>query len=391
MSKKIEFLYTILITFLLVLVFTFPRVLQIEKTILLVLILFTIFICSNLKLKTTFYINSLIYFSIFIIPLISGVLFQNKFTYITSSLIINIVYPILLFLIFQFISIEKLTNIIFKSSFISIVITVILTINTLLYGFNLLPFNLNGMVYVDEQRIGIHNGYIHIINSPLSYLLFTIPVVFAESRNINFKKFSFYSFLLLIVLVIVSGRRILILPFLFILIINIKRTWKTLICISFFVLVLFGSNSFRNFDLNIVIDRFKSAINSDDNSDERNEQMIYFNKYINQRPITGHGLGAFMRDYKRNDVFEMAYERTYHFYAFSLGIPIFIILMLYYFFLFYKSLKNNITNNVIKNGIILGVLTVLLASYTNPYWLSSFDYCFPLAILLRFSQKNNKV
>jgi len=34
----------------------------------------------------------------------------------------------------------------------------------------------------------------------------------------------------------------------------------------------------------------------------------------------------------------------------------------------------------------IAIISLLIASYTNPYWLSSFDFTIPFALLMRFSQ-----
>ena len=89
-----------------------------------------------------------------------------------------------------------------------------------------------------------------------------------------------------------------------------------------------------------------------------------------------------MKEYIRNYEFKTAYERSFHYQLYSLGIPITLIMYTFYFFMIRKIYKID----KIYIGLVLGSVSLLLSSYTNPYWLSSFDYCIPLSILMRLSQ-----
>ena len=150
---------------------------------------------------------------------------------------------------------------------------------------------------------------------------------------------------------------------------------------------LFSINDNEYFNKEIIYNRFYDAINSEGDSYVRQEQSNEFNFQIAQKPIFGSGLGAFMKNYIRNEDFPIAYEKTYHYLIFSYGIPIFFMLLLFYIFLMYCVYRNS---NMFGNNInfIIAIFSLLLASLTNPYWLSSFDYVLPLSLLMRFSQNH---
>lgn len=373
-----------LVTFLFIIIFTLPRVLQEEKIIILIILLLTSL--SKSYLKKSFICLTLIYITIYILPLLVGIILNNKLKYILSTLRINILFPILLFYILQQFNLDKLKFILKNATYISLISIFILTISTILFGLQLFPINLNQLFYETETafRLG-EGGYVHIINSSLSYIIFIVPLYFYDDKlNFSFKSLKSYFFFLLFLTSFISGRRILVLPFLIISTLKFKKFILPLILI----LILF--TSFFNFDFldkGIIFDRFTEAINEDGTASVKNDQTVLFVDYIKKNPIFGYGLGSYMKDLIRNDEDETAYEKRFHYMFFSLGIPITFLCFMFYIFLIYK-IKTNISflDSNFKNALILSFISIFIASNTNPYWLSTFDYTLPLAIMMRFSQ-----
>jgi hypothetical protein len=175
------------------------------------------------------------------------------------------------------------------------------------------------------------------------------------------------------------------LPFILIILYNFKNFiyFNIIIFILFNLLLTFN---FFEIDLNIIWDRFVDAITSTGDSEVRGEQIVYFIDHIESKPFFGYGIGSYMKNYLRSYEFKTAYEITYLYYLFSFGIIGLSIVISYYFLLFKRSYKICIISNDRKlYAILLGTLTLLIASFTNPYWLSSFDYCLPLAIMIKMT------
>jgi len=145
--------------------------------------------------------------------------------------------------------------------------------------------------------------------------------------------------------------------------------------------------NFISLDREIVYGRFKEAIFEVGSASVKNEQAVLFIDYIEKSPIFGYGLGSYMKDLTRNNQDETAYEKRFHYMFFSLGIPITLLCFMFYIFLIYKIRRNtSFLDSNFKNALILSFVSIFIASNTNPYWLSTFDYTLPLAIMLRFSQ-----
>ncbi len=371
-----------------VLVFSFPRTIQgIKIVVLAVMILLFLF---QLKIKKDFANRILSYLLFFLIPLFTAGIYGNNVSYVFEGIKIYFLFPLLIVLILQIFKKDDLIEIIYNSSWIAIILIAINGVLSLLYGFGMISFNINTVFYADEEEVGVYEGFIHLINSSLSYLIFIVPICFINLNKLKFNKLSFYFFIFLFIFSLISGRRILVLPFILLILYHFRRFYKYLIVITLIAYFVLDTTKFENFDPSAVIIRFQEAISSSGDSEVREEQVYYFETHIYQKPIFGHGLGAYMNDYIRNVDFETAYEKSYYYLFFVMGIPFAFFFILYHLYLLYKSLTLTVNDEIKKKGILLGIISLLLASSTNPYWLSSFDYTIPLAILIRLSQDDAK-
>ena len=369
---------------LFILCFTLPRTFQIEKFILL-FILFYYFVFVKC-VKKSFYVSAFQYSILFIIPLLIGIINDNNYVYILNSIRINLFFPIILFLILQQFNLNDIIILLKKSAYISLILITIITFSTILYGLQISPINLNTIFYPEETAMRLEGGYIHIINSSITYLMFLTPLYFYDNFTISIKKRNFYFFIIILILAIISGRRILLLPFIILFIINFK---KIIIPFLLMTIIIFNITESDFFDRKIIYDRFIEALNSEGSSTVRKEQADAFYVRIKSNPILGEGLGSYMKEYTRSEE-ETAYEKTFHYMVFSFGLPIFLLIIFFYFYLFYKIYFNKlIKNHSFKISFFISFITLLISSNTNPYWLSSFDYTLPLALMLRFSQNDN--
>lgn len=377
---NLQKLYHIILASFLVLVFSFPRVLQGFKVMLLaLLIVFVVLLKKDIIAVLKFFF---LYLLLFVIPVITASMYGNESAYIFDGIKIYYFFPLVLTMIFYATDIHVFKRIIYIAAVISLVIITLMSITTLLNGFGSFPVNLNALFYKDEDRIGLNEGYIHIINSPLSYYIFLIPVVFYNGDSFKLSNVKLYLFILLLIFSVLTGRRILVLPFVLIILYHFKRFYKYSAIIVIALLLFLSSNKFENFDPSMIVTRFEDAINSSGDSDSRQEQSQYFIKYIDDRPLFGYGIGSYMKDYLRNDEFKTAYERSYEYLVFCVGIPLALIILCFYLYMLFRTWKSYSNDDYLKKGIVLGVISLMLASFTNPYWLSSFDYVIPFAILI---------
>ena len=367
----------------LILCFSLPRTVQIYKYLLLfILVSYLVsYLSKDSKLNKSYLTYVFILTGLFIIPLLIGVFYNNEGEFIFSSLKTNVLFPVLIFTILQCFKKVEILEIIKKSSRISILVISILLLSTVLYTFNIFPINFNEFFYPAETNARITGGYFHFINSSLSYLIFIIPIVFVPLKK---NKTQFLFFFLLLLMIVFTGRRILILPFLIIFIFDFKRF---IVPLLFLLTFLTFVKTDKIIDKEIVVERFSDAINSTGDSSVRGEQSKYFEKNIIEKPFFGYGLGSYMKEYIRNNEFKTAYERSFHYQLFSLGVPTTLMLWGFYLFMIIRVY----TKNKSYVGFLLGITSLLLSSYTNPYWLSSFDYCIPLAILMRFAQNEKNI
>jgi O-antigen ligase len=383
-KNKINKLKYNMLSLLIFLTFTFPRILSDLKFVILILLLSLNFLTKSNSLSKSFYKIILLYLLLFLIPLLVGLTLGNDFHLILQSFKLSFFYPILFLLILIAINNNHLYKILNITAFYSLLVSFLINASTFLFFIGYFPFNLNRFFYPGEDIIGLNNGYVHIINSSFSFWIFTIPLYFCVKTN----KSVFDSLLLLslFILAILSGRRILLLPFIFVAFFKFN-SFKKLFVLTTFFLVLLKLNIFATYiDLDTVLQRFNDAIFSSGDSEVRGEQRQYFLSYIIKSPLWGYGLGAFMNDFLRNDTFKTAYENTYDYLIFERGIIFGFLTILYFIWLLYKVQKNKLSDGEI-NPILFATICLLLASYTNPYWLSSFDYVLPLALIMKFALK----
>lgn len=329
----------------------------------------------------------LIYLLFFITPIIVASIYGNETGYVMDGIKIYYFFPLILAAVFYATDRRDFQKIIYISSVISLVIITLVSLTTLLNGFGIFPVNVNALFYKDEDRIGINQGFIHIINSPLSYYLFLIPIAFHNAGKFKLNNINFYFFIALFVFAILTGRRILLLPFILVILYQFISFYKYIIFIVIGTLMFLSNNKFENFDPATIVSRFEEAINSSGDSEAREEQNKYFAKYIDDNPFFGYGIGAYMKDHLRNYEFKTAYERSYEYLIFCIGIPLAVLLMSLYLYMLYNAWKLGEKDDSLNKGIIIGIISLILASYTNPYWLSSFDYVIPFALLITFSNK----
>jgi len=309
---------------------------------------------------------------------------NNDVAEIVNGLRIYLIFPLLLLLLFVTFTDTELEVSMRKSVYLSIIIIIIFAFSSFLNALDLFPINLNSLVYDNEKNVGVHEGFFHIINSPLSSLIFLLPFYFRNlTDRISFRNPEMYVLFFAFFICVLSSRRILLLPFIFIYILNFKRLKYVTILLGCLLTYLILNGIISGIFIDTFFQRLSDAINETGDSQVRDIQIKMFIKYIENSPFIGYGIGGYMPDYLRNEDYKTAYESTFYYLVFVFGIPLAILFSIFYVNLFLKNYFNFRFSEFYRKGLCIGSLCLLISSYTNPYWMSSFDFIIPFALLLR--------
>jgi hypothetical protein len=103
--------------------------------------------------------------------------------------------------------------------------------------------------------------------------------------------------------------------------------------------------------------------------DERTIQAVYLIESFKQHPLLGSGYGGFA-GYTRNALSPWLYELTYYQILFNLGLAgasALLAGLAYYVHLALNTVRRARHELPVSTGILVGFLTILLGSYSNPY------------------------
>lgn len=248
----------------------------------------------------------------------------------------------------------------------------------------------NSLLVLDATtNIGIHEGYIHIVNTNLSMLIISFPLTLLSGKYIGnkllSKKFVNIVNVMSAAAIILSGRRILWIVLgisLLVLIIrkdisfNLRLKYIVLIAVLF-IIGIYLFQYYFGITIDSLIERFVQAFSDTDEygrvGNVRNEQMEVLFKAFMEKPILGSGAGATIEGYQRSSANPWAFEQTYSMVLFNGGIIgacffsaslIFIALGIY---------KSRFWNEEFL-GVLTAFVCAVIATATNPYFMSSFDF-----------------
>jgi hypothetical protein len=246
-------------------------------------------------------------------------------------------------------------------------------------------------------NLGIHRGYMHLTNTNTSMLIFLFPfvsVLFIENYNNKYlsRKMILLVEIITLATIFISGRRILWLTLLFVLIYYLIKmlfitNFKNLIYILVFLLIFISFLYYLNVNNLIsfegVSDRFLDAFKIKDNV--RVTQIIKLWEGFKRNPILGVGAGKSLPNYQRGSN-PGSYEASYNKILYHSGIIGFLI----YFFslgiigynLFINIFK--MPNDKINKALALAYFSSIVANATNPYFSSSFDFLLFIFIPLMY-------
>lgn len=236
------------------------------------------------------------------------------------------------------------------------------------------------------------NGLIRTNIPNVAFMSFLFPVMIFHKLSDHWKSKIFELAVILVsaLFVILSGRRIiqvvLILSLLTLIVSKIRRfrisvIAKVLIGAAVFLLIFNYLNSKYSFvDLNLYYRLYVQKILDNYKSDIRYSQLIEFWKYSKDHLLFGVGFGEGIPSIIRSIEKPWHYELTYSLYLYQTGIIGLIIFFGLFSLLFIQLRK---FSNFGK-ALSMGLLFYLIASGTNPYITSGFDYKFPLLMLMLF-------
>lgn len=249
-------------------------------------------------------------------------------------------------------------------------------------------------------------GYLLFTHPSVSSLLFFIPflMVFAFLKP-GSNLFIFLIFLLMVILVVMTGRRAFFLSFGFSLAFfffvyvfyfkksvgSISKNKLVLAGIFTFFASLYLIINFEELNLQVYLKGFFSIFDfsSDVSNLERTNQFFSLLSGITESPLLGSGAGA-AADYSRSKDQPWVYELSYVALIFQygiLGFLFYLIGVLYIFFRLLIIIKDRNSSNNLKLFVfayMCGMVSFLVANSTNPY-LAKFDYMWvlflPVAII----------
>jgi hypothetical protein len=393
-------IYLFLFQLLIFLMLFMPRNIQEIKTIIIAILFFIVVIriLQSGKINLNRYVQT--YLAIFLSYgiLSSFIGFWRSNPGVLGFSRVNIIYFILLALLIEPIkdikTFEKIIKVLILSSNAIAIYSIIL----LLVKNGIWPESL--FVEFDvTSRVGLHQGYTHLVNTNLSMMIFLAPMITIllgenySSKLIN-KKYLVFSEVLIIIAVIISGRRILWICLgipIFILLFNIfgekkigTKCKRFLLSAFLIIFILFFINYFELINFTGLANRFLSAFTTEENV--RLIQASALWKGFSEYPFLGSGAGSGLSNYVRSSKNIWAYELSYNsilYHSGLIGITIYFTSMFYLLMGLWKRTKITFSPKTAK-AMLVSFVTALIANATNPYFSSSFDFLLFIFIPLMY-------
>jgi O-antigen ligase len=398
---RVKSLFNIIIGILLGLSILLPTVLQSVKIPLLALclVLGLIYLANIKKTSYVLLMCSIFYVFIGLFWTILGQLRGNPGATVTMT--VMVVYPLLMTILAYCFEVNDLV----KLKVFFLVIGLFLAIFNLTFVLSelLKPGNLFSefifQLNKDDAVIDASAEYFKFTLPSIASVIFLLPFCFATLlSNSSHKKIAFVSSILLIFVIVLSGRRAgFVAPLMgifFAYLITISRA-SSLSLLKFLKLFFYFI-----FTALVVVIFFNAYYSSDayfnsllsifdfENNPSNLERVMQFNALIDgiaSSPFFGEGAGA-AASYSRSEIHPWAYELTYVAFLFQYGI---IGTAIYVAGIFWLIL--NLVQKIKYSGrdcfefpFLAGFISFMIANATNPY-LAKFDYMWvifiPVAIL----------
>ncbi len=354
-----------------------------------------IFILYCLFLKSFnsgFWIDSKLFY-LFILNLLTSISFLllailNGYNSAVKLMSVYFIYPIIYFFFISTYRGDFIFKVIAKTLVFSGFVISLYSIILILYKIGIVPY----FWEIDdlESRFGLYGATPEFSILPLSSLLFITPFTLTYLVKYKIKKdrlfylFMWLSLILQIFLILVSGRRalqmVLILSFILnysISFMNSSNAYR-IIPMLFVFLVVVGLENYGHINLWDLILNIRDGFDfSRVSLGGTYERKMQFEDLINlwkKKPVFGYGLGA-NGGYIRSIDQPFAYELSYVWLLFSVGIVGFLVYFLSIFYVLISLIKFKGFSECSEliNPVLLGTVCFLIGNATNPY-LNKFDF-----------------
>ncbi|WP_143166129.1 hypothetical protein [Desulfofustis glycolicus] len=250
--------------------------------------------------------------------------------------------------------------------------------------------------WIPFESVQYVNGIIRTGLPNIAFISFLFPILlFINTSESTKNKFIYYMIISMsFFFILLAGRRIVqIITALFLIVYfftNLKRMNLTIMVPVFFfliVLLLFQTELLFFIDFNSYYNLYIKTLITDAAEDKRFVQMIELFRNFAQNPIIGVGFGKGISTHIANLEKPWHYELTYFLYLYQTGI----VGISIFFGLFISLFKKLKRNGFVGKAISMGLAGYLIASGTNPYMSSGFDYKFPVIICLLYISYISKI
>jgi len=380
--KKIKHFLFILLGLLL---FTFPKHFQIFKVILLVILFGIGVIETKGRIKTNKYIITWFLVYLFFAFTWSFYGIMNNNLGVIGAFRVEFIWTFVLFFFTLFVLIEKKTIIktIYWTSFFTSLVGIYMILQPV---FGSLPF-LNWIPFEPVQNI---SGLIRVSLPNVVFMSFLFPsLLFLNTPKTKIERIFYYITLTLSFLFILfSGRRIVQIVAALFAIIFVYQNFKkinlkilsSLVLLFLITLLLIHKDIFFFINFKLYYHMYIEKLALVGTQEKRYIQMIALLKHFTQHPFIGVGFGKGIPNNIANHEEPWQYELTYFLYLYQTGLIGISIFLGLFISLFNKL--NQIDLNA--KAFALGLIGYLMASATDPYIISGFDYKFPILICLLY-------
>ncbi|WP_316746904.1 O-antigen ligase family protein [Pedobacter gandavensis] len=335
----------------------------------------------------------------------------NRIDLIIRSMPVNILWPILYFLVMPFINSEEVIELLHKTMILGALLISLYLVGGALSYLGVLPIPSSFFSLV-KPVVGKYDASIQLFLPSTTSLLFLIPFLVSYLLLQIFKKhrinptFIVLALVLGIPAIIITARRALILNllitpvliyiFLYLARVNLSKTVKAKLIKLFvgFIIICFVAGiiliKYEILNLDPLVDLFINGFDfseksQDEGSIARAEQSVGLIQSWKDYPILGSGLGSASEYVNRSEATPWVYELSYLTLLFQTGI---VGLLFYFgllFWIFYKGIMLIRENSkfIFIIPSLIGCFCFLLGNASNPY-IIAFDHMWTIFIPIGF-------
>lgn len=293
--------------------------------------------------------------------------------------------------------INQIFKIIVYGSIVVMIMNAIFFLNNAFFYIGIL----NNIAELLGYQYGIFDGFVEYYSPTQSYLpyylYFSVSMLLIPNEKLKIPKHYIWIMALLsVLLILLSGRRVMwlvvcFIPFFFYLLFGFMRikngALHKLIGMSIILFIVLGLVIVQFLDINLLLNEFMSSFDFQSNNSnyERTLQYKSITQDFIENPLFGKGNG-YVSNYIRTPAIPWEYELTYNYMLSSFGLVGMLFLVIPYLIVLWectKLVRNHNQYSYLIIPSISGSLVMLIVNCTNPY-LAKFDFlwCFFLPIIV---------